>query len=45
MRALKAEWLWRMASDPRRLAGRYARCFAVLPALLGSALRARRARP
>lgn len=43
VRGLAAEWLWRLAGDPRRLAGRYARCLAVLPALTRSALRQRRA--
>ncbi|UWQ23222.1 WecB/TagA/CpsF family glycosyltransferase [Jannaschia sp. W003] len=42
MRALKAEWLWRMASNPRRLAGRYGRCFAVLPHLVVAAVRSRK---
>jgi exopolysaccharide biosynthesis WecB/TagA/CpsF family protein len=45
VRALKAEWLWRLASDPRRLAARYGACIAVLPGLAAAALRARRARP
>lgn len=36
-RRLALEWLWRLLSDPRRLAGRYGRCLAVLP---GHALRA-----
>ncbi|TRW95777.1 WecB/TagA/CpsF family glycosyltransferase [Paracoccus sp. M683] len=36
-RRAKMEWLWRMASNPRRLAGRYARGFLILP---GHALRA-----
>jgi exopolysaccharide biosynthesis WecB/TagA/CpsF family protein len=26
LRRLKLEWMWRLASDPARLAGRYARC-------------------
>jgi exopolysaccharide biosynthesis WecB/TagA/CpsF family protein len=26
LRRLKMEWMWRLASDPGRLAGRYARC-------------------
>lgn len=42
MRALAAEWLWRLGTNPRRLAGRYAACLAVLPTLAGSALAARR---
>jgi N-acetylglucosaminyldiphosphoundecaprenol N-acetyl-beta-D-mannosaminyltransferase len=28
------EWLWRLANDPRRLAGRYARSAAILPGVL-----------
>lgn len=32
MRRIKMEWLWRMMSNPRRLAGRYARGFTILPA-------------
>lgn len=43
VRALAAEWLWRLLSDPRRLAARYGACIAVLPELTGRALRARRA--
>lgn len=39
---LALEWLWRVVHDPRRLAGRYAACFAVLPRLTGEALRSRR---
>lgn len=31
VRAIAAEWLWRMTLNPRRLAGRYAACAAVLP--------------
>lgn len=42
IRRLAAEWLWRMASDPRRLARRYADCAAVLPRHAGQALRMRR---
>jgi N-acetylglucosaminyldiphosphoundecaprenol N-acetyl-beta-D-mannosaminyltransferase len=33
VRRLAIEWLWRVASDPRRLAGRYARCVVELPRL------------
>jgi exopolysaccharide biosynthesis WecB/TagA/CpsF family protein len=39
---LKAEWLVRLAQDPRRLGGRYAACVAILPRLTGEALQARR---
>lgn len=42
MRLLALEWLWRLISDPRRLAGRYLRCFAVLPGATLGALRLRR---
>lgn len=42
MRALAAEWLWRLGTDPRRLAGRYAACLAILPTLLRGALETRR---
>ena len=41
MRAIAAEWLWRMLSSPRRLAGRYARCFISLPGLTVRALASR----
>lgn len=33
MRKLAIEWLWRLASDPRRLAARYVECAAELPSL------------
>ncbi|MHA6347576.1 WecB/TagA/CpsF family glycosyltransferase [Roseivivax sp. CAU 1761] len=33
MRRLALEWLWRLGRDPRRLAGRYAACLAILPGL------------
>lgn len=42
VRALAAEWLWRLALSPARLAGRYAACVAVLPALTLQAMAARR---
>lgn len=38
VRSLAMEWLWRMACDPYRLAGRYARAFTILPGLLWQAL-------
>jgi N-acetylglucosaminyldiphosphoundecaprenol N-acetyl-beta-D-mannosaminyltransferase len=41
VRLLAAEWLWRMALSPRRLAGRYAACLAALPPLTTRALAAR----
>lgn len=33
VRLIQMEWLWRVASNPRRLAGRYARCALALPGL------------
>lgn len=42
VRALAAEWIWRLAGNPRRLAGRYAACAAILPGEAARALRARR---
>ncbi len=42
LRRLALEWLWRMLSDPRRLALRYVRCAAILPGQLRDALRLRR---
>ncbi|MBU2994042.1 WecB/TagA/CpsF family glycosyltransferase [Octadecabacter sp. B2R22] len=41
VRAIAAEWLWRMLGNPRRLVGRYASCIAILPSLTWSAVRAR----
>jgi len=43
VRAIGAEWAWRLAQNPRRLAARYGACFAILPGLLLRALQARRA--
>lgn len=42
VRKIAMEWLWRMLSNPRRLARRYLDCALVLPSLTGSALAARR---
>ena len=42
VRAMAAEWLWRMLSNPRRLAARYCACLVVLPGLTARALGARR---
>ena len=42
VRLLALEWLWRLGGNPRRLMGRYAACFAVLPQLARSALQSRR---
>ena len=41
VRAIAAEWLWRLLSNPVRLAARYASCLAALPGLTGKALRVR----
>ncbi len=41
IRKLALEWLWRMLSNPRRLAYRYGACIAVLPELIVQAVRAR----
>lgn len=41
VRALAAEWIWRMLSNPRRLARRYMGCLAIMPALTLSAMRQR----
>lgn len=43
VRRLALEWLWRLALSPKRLIGRYAGCFAILPRLVLRALKARRA--
>lgn len=42
VRALAAEWLWRMVGNPRRLARRYGACLLILPGLIGAALISRR---
>lgn len=44
VRAMAMEWFWRMAGDPRRLAGRYMRAFTILPGLTWQALAMRLAR-
>lgn len=41
VRALAMEWLWRMLSNPRRLARRYAECALILPGQAGAALKLR----
>ncbi|TVP70028.1 MAG: glycosyltransferase [Rhodobacteraceae bacterium] len=43
VRALALEWLWRLMSDPGRLAARYWLCFMILPGQIRAALRLRRA--
>lgn len=42
VRALAAEWLWRMLSNPKRLAARYGACLLALPGLTLKALAARK---
>jgi exopolysaccharide biosynthesis WecB/TagA/CpsF family protein len=42
VRAARAEWLWRVASNPGRLAGRYGNCLLALPGLILKALAWRR---
>lgn len=42
VRAIAAEWLWRMLLSPRRLAARYGACILALPGLTLRALAARR---
>lgn len=44
VRKMAMEWLWRMLTNPRRLARRYLECALVLPSLAGQALSARGAR-
>ena len=39
---LAMEWLWRMLSDPARLAGRYMACIVIVPSLTLTALRNRK---
>lgn len=41
VRKLALEWLWRMLSNPIRLAKRYGACFYILPGLYRSARRAK----
>jgi len=43
LRRLALEWLWRMLSDPGRLAGRYLACALILPGHAARALARRRA--
>lgn len=42
VRKIKMEWMWRMLSNPRRLAMRYAKGFAILPGHALAAIRQRR---
>ncbi len=41
VRNLALEWLWRMLGNPARLAGRYLRCWIILPGLAWQAWRSR----
>lgn len=41
MRMMAMEWLWRAMQSPARMIPRYLRCFAILPGLVGQALRQR----
>lgn len=43
VRRIKMEWMWRMMSNPRRLAARYAKGFTILPGHAISAIRQGRA--
>ncbi len=42
VRRIAMEWAWRMASAPRRLVPRYARCAAILPGEVAAARRQRK---
>ncbi|SHH54281.1 WecB/TagA/CpsF family glycosyltransferase [Cognatishimia maritima] len=42
VRRLALEWLWRLMQSPSRMAGRYARCFAILPGHVKRALMGQR---
>jgi N-acetylglucosaminyldiphosphoundecaprenol N-acetyl-beta-D-mannosaminyltransferase len=42
VRSIAMEWLWRMATNPKRLARRYLDCALILPGLAGAALTERR---
>lgn len=44
VRRIAMEWFWRMATNPARLAKRYAECFAILPGLFLQARREGRRR-
>ncbi len=44
VRKLALEWVWRMLSNPQRLAARYGRCILIMPDLTWKALRVRFAR-
>jgi len=42
VRKVSAEWIWRMLSNPRRLAKRYWLCICALPSLISQANTTRR---
>ncbi|MGX9355709.1 WecB/TagA/CpsF family glycosyltransferase [Roseobacteraceae bacterium S113] len=42
VRRLAVEWLWRLATNPKRLFGRYMKCIAIMPGQTKAALRQRR---
>jgi N-acetylglucosaminyldiphosphoundecaprenol N-acetyl-beta-D-mannosaminyltransferase len=44
VRRIAMEWLWRMLSNPRRLARRYLDCALILPSLTATAVAARKTR-
>lgn len=37
MQDINLEWLWRLATEPRRLSSRYLKCLAIFPSLMRSA--------
>ncbi len=41
VRKLALEWMWRMLSNPRRLALRYTRCILIMPGLTWQAIKSR----
>lgn len=47
VRAIAAEWLWRLLANPKRLAARYGACIWILPRLISRAIlsRSERSRP
>lgn len=38
LRMLALEWVWRLMQNPTRLTGRYLRCIAIMPRLIGQSL-------
>lgn len=41
VRLIALEWLWRLFSNPKRMAARYAKCFAILPKHVFNAVKQR----